>query len=318
MNQTDEAPKKSSSGPTDDDLKSAIPRTQSRLEFRVGIFMILGIAGVLFALFLLTDPSTFRGRYRISSVVEEAGGIRRGDPVQMRGVNIGRVMGFDLGPEGVRITLEIEGEWKIPEDSRSRLAAGGLLGGRTVVVIEGTSTALAREGDEIPGENAKGILDMPADLGKDAKDVLGRIQALLEEPTVDAIQGSAIELHGLLAQLSTLAEEQGAEIAQLTASLNRTAEGLETAAGSGEDIAKAVARADSALITVNQTSEVVLRASTALEAILTRMEAGEGTLGQLSTNPALYDTLLETMETIRFLVTDIKEDPKKYFSIEIF
>jgi len=79
-----------------------------------------------------------------------------------------------------------------------------------------------------------------------------------------------------------------------------------------------VARADSALFTVNQTSEVVLRASTALETILTRMEAGEGTLGQLSTNPALYDTLLETMETVRFLVTDIKEDPKKYFSIEIF
>lgn len=318
MNQSDEAPRKKTSAPTDDEIRSALPKTQGRLEFRVGIFVILGIAGALFALFLLTDPSTFRGRYRISTVVEEAGGIRRGDPVQMRGVNIGRVMGFNLGSEGVRITLEIEGEWEIPEDSRSRLAAGGLLGGRTVEVIEGTSTVLARGGDEIPGENVTGILDMPADLGKDAKAVMARIQALLEEPTVDAIQGSAIELQGLLAQLSILAKEQGAEIAQLTASLNRSAAGLETAAGSGEDIAKAVARADSALFTVNQTSEVVLRASTALETILTRMEAGEGTLGQLSTNPALYDTLLETMETVRFLVTDIKEDPKKYFTLEIF
>jgi phospholipid/cholesterol/gamma-HCH transport system substrate-binding protein len=236
----------------------------------------------------------------------------------MRGVNIGRIMGFDLGSEGVRITLEIEGKWEIPEDSRSRLAAGGLLGGRTVEVIEGRSAAFVRGGAEIPGENVTGILDMPADLGKDAKAVMARIQALLEEPTVDAIQGSARELQGLLAQLSTLAKEQGTEIAQLTASLNRSAAGLETAAGSGEDIAKAVARADSALLTVNETSAVVLRASTALETILARMEAGEGTLGQLSTNPALYDTLLETMETVRFLVTDIKENPKKYLSIEIF
>jgi phospholipid/cholesterol/gamma-HCH transport system substrate-binding protein len=318
MNQSDETPRKNTSAPTDAELKSAIPRTQSRLEFRIGIFVMLGIAGVLFALFLLTDPSTFRGRYRISTVVEQAGGIRRGDPVQMRGVNVGRVMGFDLGAEGVRITLEIEGEWDIPEDSRTRLAAGGLLGGRTVEVIEGRSAEFVRGGDEIPGENITGILDMPADLGKDAKAVMGRIQDLLEEPTVDAIQGSARELQGLLAQLSTLAEEQGAEIAQLTASLTRSAAGLETAAGSGEEIAKAVARADSALTTVNQTSEVVLRASTALETILTRMEAGEGTLGQLSTNPALYDTLLETLETVRFLVTDFKENPKKYFTVEIF
>jgi phospholipid/cholesterol/gamma-HCH transport system substrate-binding protein len=318
MNQTDERNRKKNPAPTDDELRSAIPRTQGRLEFRVGIFVILGIAGVLFALFLLTDPSTFRGRYRISTMVEEAGGIRRGDPVQMRGVNIGRVMGFDLDSEGVEITLEIEGEWDIPEDSRARLAAGGLLGGRTVEVMEGRSSTFVSGGGRIPGENATGILDMPADLGKDAKAVLGRIQSLLEEPTVDAIQGSARELQTLLAQLSVLAEEQGAEIAQLTASLNRSAAGLETAAASGEDISKAVARADSALLTVNQTSEVVLRASTALETILARMEAGEGTLGQLSTNPALYDTLLETMETVRFLVTDIKEDPKKYFSIEIF
>ena len=208
MNRSDETQPTNASMPTDDELRSAIPKTQGRLEFRVGIFVILGIAATLFALFLLTDPSTFRGRYRISTVVEEAGGIRRGDPVQMRGVNIGRVMGFDLGSEGVRITLEIEGEWDIPEDSRTRLAAGGLLGGRTVEVIEGRSSNLARGGDEIPGENVTGVLDMPADLGKDAKAVMARIQALLEEPTVDAIQGSAMELQGLLAQLSTLAEEQ--------------------------------------------------------------------------------------------------------------
>jgi phospholipid/cholesterol/gamma-HCH transport system substrate-binding protein len=318
MNRSDETKRPNASMPTDEELRSAIPKTQGRLEFRVGIFVILGIAATLFALFLLTDPSTFRGRYRISTVVEEAGGIRRGDPVQMRGVNIGRVMGFDLGSEGVRITLEIEGEWDIPEDSRTRLAAGGLLGGRTVEVIEGRSSSLARGGDEIPGENVTGVLDMPADLGKDAKAVMARIQALLEEPTVDAIQGSAMELQVLLSQLSTLAEEQGAEIAELTASLNRSAAGLETAAGSGEDIAKAVARADSALLTVNETSEVVLRASRALETILARIEAGEGTLGQLSTNPALYDTLNETLETIRFLVTDVKENPKKYFTLEIF
>jgi phospholipid/cholesterol/gamma-HCH transport system substrate-binding protein len=284
----------------------------------VGAFVLLGIASALFALFLLTDPSTFRGRYRITTAVEDAGGIRRGDPVQMRGVNIGRVMEFAMVPEGVQIELEVDGKWDIPTDSRTRLVSGGILGGRTVEIVEGTNEAHVAGGGHIPGENLEGIFDMPAELGQNAQAVLERIQKLLAEPTLEAVQGSARELQSLLGQLSRLADEQGREIAKLTASLSRSAEGLEDAAGSGEDLASAVARADSALITVNQTSEIVLRASESLKTILQRIESGEGTLGQLSANPDLYDTLLETLESVRILTDDIRENPGRYVKIEIF
>jgi phospholipid/cholesterol/gamma-HCH transport system substrate-binding protein len=304
--------------PSDEELRNAVPRNKRRIEFRVGIFVLLGIASVLFALFLLTDPSTFRGRYRITTSVEDAGGIRRGDPVQMRGVNVGRVMEFAMVPEGVQIELEIEGQWDIPADSRTRLVSGGILGGRTVEIVEGISPTHVGGGGHIPGENLEGIFDMPAELGQNAQAVLERIQSLLAEPTVEAVRGSAEELQGLLGQLSRLADEQGREIARLTASLNRSAEGLEEAAGSGEDLASAIARADQALLTVNQTSEVVLRASEHLRTILERIEAGEGTLGQLSTNPDLYDTVLEAVKSIMALTEDIRENPGRYVKIEIF
>jgi len=304
--------------PTDEELRNAIPRNKRRLEFRVGLFVIVGLLSSLVALFLLTDPSTFRGRYRISTVVEDAGGIRRGDPVQMRGVNIGRVMAFSMAPQGVRITLEIEGKWDIPEDSRGRLVSGGILGGRTVEIAEGTSPEPISGGGELPGENVDGILDFPAELGQDAQNVLGQIQTLLAEPTLEAIQGSAQELQSLLGQLSRLAEDQGRELGELTASLNRSAAGLEDAAGSGDDLARAVARADSVLGTVHRTSEVVFRASEALQTILQRMEAGEGTLGQLSANPIFFEMLTQTLESVRILTDDIRENPRRYVRIEIF
>lgn len=318
MNENNAKPRRDVRDPTDEELRTAVPRTQRHSEFRVGIFVLVGMAAVLLALFLLTNPSTFRGRYRITTTVEDAGGIRRGDPVQMRGVNIGRVLGFSLTPQGVRITLEIEGEWKIPADSHTRLVSSGILGGRTVEVVEGRSSTVLEGGDAIPGTNVAGLLDVPAELGKDAQDVLQRIQALLAPPTVDAVQSSAEELQTLLAQLSRLTRDQGAEIARLTASLNRSAEGIEEAAAAGGDVAQAVARADSALSLVNRTSDVLLRVSTSLETILARIEAGEGTLGQLSTNAALYETLTQTVESIRLLATDLREHPDRYVKIRIF
>jgi len=318
MSETNSRPRREFREPTDEELRNALPRNKRRVEFQVGAFVLVGIAAALFALFLLTDPSTFRGRYRITTDVEDAGGIRRGDPVQMRGVNIGRVMGFNMDSRGVRITLEIEGEWRISPDSKTRLVSGGILGGRTVEIVEGSSPDRIRGGGHILGENVGGFLGLPEELGQDAQAVLGRIKDLLAEPTLEAIQGSAQELQTLLAQLSRLAEDQGREIGELTASLNRSAAGLEDAAGSGADLARAVSRADSVLVTVNRTSEVVFRASEALQTILQRLEAGEGTLGQLSTNPILYETLTEALESFQLLTDDIRENPGRYVRIEIF
>ncbi len=41
-----------------------------------------------------------RGRYMLVTTVENAGGVRRGDPVEMRGVIIGRINGFEMMADG--------------------------------------------------------------------------------------------------------------------------------------------------------------------------------------------------------------------------
>lgn len=311
-------PRRETAPPSDEEIQNAIPRGLVRRDFQVGIFVLLGLASVLAALFLLTDPSTFRGRYLVTTLVEDAGGIRRGDPVQMKGVNIGRVNDFDLTPQGVLITLELEGAWRVPGDSHTRLVSSGILGGKTVEVVPGPSTQPLPAGGTLPGESVPGLLDFPPDLGKNAEDVLQRILTLLDAPTVEAVQGSAAELRGLLGELSAMAEAQGKEVARLTASLNRSAQGLEVAAGSGEDWARAVARADSTLAVANETTQSLRRASSSLEVILQRMEAGEGTLGRLSTDSTLYESLAEAVESIRVLAVDLKENPGRYVKVEIF
>jgi phospholipid/cholesterol/gamma-HCH transport system substrate-binding protein len=187
-----------------------------------------------------------------------------------------------------------------------------------VEILEGESPEMLQTGGRIPGVNVESLLDVPTHLGRDAQDVLQRIQGLLATPTVEAIEASAVELRDLLRRLSLLAEAQGEELAHLTASLNRSAQGFEEAAGSGDELARAVARADSALVTVNRTSDVLLRTATSLEEILGRIRAGEGTLGQLSTNPSLYLSISQAAESVKLLADDIRENPGRYVRVKIF
>ena len=85
----------------------------------------------------------------------DASGIRKGDPVQMRGVNIGRILGFTILQQGVEMRLEIEGEYPIPKDSRVEIKASGLLGGMVADVVPGTSPQRATGGDTLPGRDRR-------------------------------------------------------------------------------------------------------------------------------------------------------------------
>ena len=303
-----------------EDLRGAIPRDQAGRELRVGIFVLVGLLAVVVSLFLMTDPATLRGRYIIVTSVADAGGIRKGDPVLMRGVNIGRVNGFAMTPEGaVDIRLEIEGQWRIPKDSRTQLAGAGLFGGRNMVILHGASLEMVAAGDTIAGTGQTGgVIESAEELGQTAEEVLVQILKVLDDPTVSSVRASASELEGLLVQLRSIATLQRDQLATLTASLNRAATGFEAAAGSGPDIARLVARTDSAVAVLRSTSTTLDRTVGSLEVVLGRMEAGEGTLGLLSKDDSLYVSLNRATVELGLLVADVRANPRKYLNLELF
>jgi phospholipid/cholesterol/gamma-HCH transport system substrate-binding protein len=55
-----------------------------------------------------------------------------------------------------------------------------------------------------------------------------------------------------------------------------------------------------------------------LEAVVRRIEQGEGTLGKLSKDDELYQDLLESVQSLNALLQDLRANPKRYFKIEVF
>ena len=296
-----------------------VPRERGGREVKVGIFVVLGILAAVAVLYVLTDPATLRGRILLVTPFENAGGIRRGDPVQMRGVNIGRINAFELSGGLVNITMEIEGEWEIPSDSYTRLTGQGLFGGRTMEVIPGTAATMAESWDTIRSSGTtEGLLSSAESIGTQATDVLSHLNQLLSEPTISTVQTTTIELQALVAELRAIAQVQRAQLGALTSSLNRSAEGLETASGAAPDVARAAARADSALLVLNRTSATLDVAATSLSEILGRVQGGQGTLGRLTTDDSLYVNLNRAADAIAQLAADIRLNPDRYLRIQIF
>lgn len=302
---------------TEQELISALPARSMHREIKVGLFVLIGVFAFLIALFTLTDVGTFRGRYYVSTVVESAGGMRRGDPVQMRGVNIGRVTGFEMVPDGVAVELELYDNYEVPEDSRVLVRSSGLLGGMVVDVVPGSSSESVEEGGRLVGGLEPGVLEAAAGLGGQAETVLARVDALLSRRTVGAISESAVELQALLVELNALTTQQRTELAAVSTSLRRSAAGIERATA-GPELERSVARIDSLTARLDATSERLGRASESLETVLARIERGEGTLGRLSADDELYENLNTTAISLRELIEDIRADPRRYLNVSVF
>lgn len=302
-----------------------MPRVQGRhREARVGLFAILGVFAVWFALMTLTSPALFRGRYILRTSIPNAAGIRKGDPVRMQGVNIGRVIGFGIGGQGVELRLEIEGQYQVPCDSRVELKASGLLAGMVADVIPGESAQKARWGEELPGTNGPGMFDKVDSLAGEADKVTARLQRLISDDTIRNVQGSTGQMSKLLGELSDVVASQRGELEGMSASLRRSAEGVEKVT-TGPELQRVVRQVDELTQRMDGLVANMNRSTASLDAILGRVDHGEGTLGKLSRDDALYKNASQATTDfgkaaveMQKLVEDIRRQPKKYISFHMF
>lgn len=298
------------------------PIRAPRREVHVGLFVVIGLLAVLTALFALTDPGTFRGRYYVSTVVQDAGGIRKGDPVQMKGVNIGRIRDFTIDGGGVRISMELEHDrgYVVPADSRVSIVSGGLLQSMVAEIVPGTSKEPLADGAVLPSVEAPTLTQTAETLSADADTVLVRAQQLLNQQTIGAVGASAQQMQELLVQLTALASDQRAQLNALTTSLQRSAQGLEgtVAAVNQPELARAIARTDSMSIRLDAATGSLQQASSSLASLMQRVDSGEGTLGRLTRDDELYQNMNAAIASLNALTTDIRQNPRKYINVSVF
>ncbi len=314
---------------TDAELLDAMPPTARGRELRVGAFVILGLLGFLVLLFLMTDPAWFRGRYILNTRVDAASGIRRGDPVQLRGVNIGRVQGFRLEGDSVVIALEIDegeidGDWGIPVDSRAEVGQPSVMGMTVVRIIPGRSGAYAPYGGEIPGSSTLGLLDAAEDVSVDAREIARQVSRLLSDDNVQAVEDALRETNALLSEFQRITDGRAEEIQAVAEALRAAAEdaqGVSSEVRSMVDsgsMSRTLESAERAARSLEGVSSDAQGAVRSLSLILDRMERGEGTLGKLSRDEELYDGLVRAAETLNDLLADVRENPGRYIKIEVF
>jgi phospholipid/cholesterol/gamma-HCH transport system substrate-binding protein len=132
---------------------------RSKVEFGVGIFVILGILAMAYLSIKLGRVDFLGGGgYLVSADFPTVGGLKSGSSVEIAGVEIGRVEGIDLNDYQAHVQLRINHGIKLQEDSIASIKTKGLIGEKYIRISPGGSEKL------IPPNGKIREVEAPVDL----------------------------------------------------------------------------------------------------------------------------------------------------------
>ncbi len=157
-------------------------------------------------------------------------------------------------------------------------------------------------------QSVKDLAAVASRLVKFANAQTDRIDRVSENvvTTADAFTGVAKSLQGSVARLDSATSDD-----QLKDILNNSR-------GSSADIRAAAADLRSIMAAARSNEASLVRVVRAADSLMGRLQAGNGTLGLLASDSALYYETTKTVVEFRALLADIKAHPSKYLKISVF
>jgi len=122
---------------------------QNAVETLTGAIVIVVAAAFLFFIYTTTGVGGLGGGYPLKASFNNLGGVSTGSDVRISGVKVGSVTGQQLDDvyEAV-LTLTINSDVKIPNDSTAKITSEGLLGASYVAIEPGGAEDHFKAGDQ--------------------------------------------------------------------------------------------------------------------------------------------------------------------------
>jgi phospholipid/cholesterol/gamma-HCH transport system substrate-binding protein len=128
-------------------------KSSHQIEFTAGLFLLLGIAALVFLALHATDGGALKdGGYRIVADFSNVGGLKARANVSLGGVRVGSVESIDLDPEtfSARVVMVIGDRFRtLPDDTSASILTSGILGDQYIGLEPGGAPDMLKDGDKI-------------------------------------------------------------------------------------------------------------------------------------------------------------------------
>ena len=125
---------------------------QTKLEFLVGSFVLLGLVAIVYLTVKLGSGSLVGGdTYNLEARFDNASGLNVGGSVHLAGVPVGRVEGIRVDPKDYSaiVSISVLSGLNLPTDSMASIKTTGLIGDKYISLSPGADETSLKPGERI-------------------------------------------------------------------------------------------------------------------------------------------------------------------------
>ncbi len=308
---------------------------ESSIEVTVGAFMFMIVLALAFFTIVLSRQALFKTTYYRDVRFREIMGLREGDNIFLRGVAVGKIRKIRFEKTDVQVRLALDYQVELYEDYRVEILPTSLLGGRYLIIHEGSTNRTPVAADAIL------VGTTPVDLVDEATKTVQSLRKTLEGGVLDDLKSTVASLKEVTDRLARgegtigrLMKEETVyeDIRRITADLKAVTEGLRSGTSSIgkllnddghlyaeiDEIAANLAKATKnlaegrgligRLLSDDEAMYDDLRAAIkSFREVGEAVDRGEGTLGRLVRDDELYTEIIRLVKEGRAMVDDFRE-----------
>ena len=281
---------------------------RSRLDLLVGLFVLSALALLMWSTmrvgalpgFFVKEGRMFLARF------DNVGGLDLETDVLVAGVPVGKVAKIELEGHDARVTLRIEDpELRIPIDSVVAIRSRGMLGERVLEILPGDSEQRLVPGGAFTRTQAAADMDLlierATQVAGDIQEVSATFRNVLGGPDgEEALQEVLSNIRAVSWELRRVVETNEAGIERIVKNLDAFSSDV---AGLTQDNREGINQLVQDLRTA---SRKLNRALGSLANLSGKVERGEGTVGKLLTDDALYQELDATLTEARATLREMR------------
>ncbi len=286
-----------------------------------GIFLfILGFS-------YLKSAPLFDDSKILYAVYDHVGGLQPGTQVSINGFAVGKVQSIQFKDTAgnLLVTFSVNNSFEFSRNSKAQLYDTGIIGGKGIQiqpVFDGAP--MVKSGDTLATTSKPGLTELvqqnlaPLQLKiegavSDADSLLVNFNEILDDNTklnlrqsiaglnqlIRSFQGSANTLNNLLAENKGQLDSSITNINHITGNFSKLSDSLANAG-----LAGTVKNLETTIGNLNK--------------VLAKIDEGEGSLGKLVKDEALYNNLSNASKELDLLLQDFRLNPKRYVNVSVF
>ncbi|MGV8964090.1 MAG: MlaD family protein [Candidatus Saccharimonadaceae bacterium] len=286
---------------------------------RIGIAFLVSLVMIYFGINFLKGVNVFQKQNAYISVFDNVNNLNVSSPVLVNGFQVGLVNSIqmlDNDSQNLAVEIRLDKGIKVKKGSKLEFSSDFLGASSVNLIINPYSTEYLTPGDTIAGTRAVGLMDGVARVIPKTDSIMSRIDSMsiaLQNLATDPAWISSIKaMSGTMKELEASSVSLKKVMSYLEKDLPNISNNLSDVTTDFKKVSKELAELDIQK-TFNSIDSTVIN----LKNLSVSLNSTDNSLGKLTHDTQLHDSLTSTVNSATQLLEDIRKNPEKYLSVKV-